>query len=64
MVHYGEPQQFLAYPHWKATGYACTQAPTDFEVAEARVLLADIANLKERGLTAEAMVIDYVFKSI
>jgi hypothetical protein len=34
------------------------------EVTEARVLLAEIYLLKERGLTAEAMVADFVFKNI
>jgi hypothetical protein len=31
---------------------------------EARVLLAEICLLKERGLTAEAVVADFVFKNI
>jgi hypothetical protein len=34
------------------------------EVTEARVLLAEICLLKERGLTAEAVVADFVFKNI
>jgi hypothetical protein len=34
------------------------------EVTEARVLLAEIYLLKERGLTAEAVVADFVFKNI
>jgi hypothetical protein len=34
------------------------------EIKEARVLLAEICLLKERGLTAEAMVADFVFKNI
>jgi hypothetical protein len=34
------------------------------EVTEARVLLAEICLLKERGLTAEAVVADLVFKNI
>jgi hypothetical protein len=34
------------------------------EVTEARVLLAEIYLLKERGLTAEVVVADYVFKNI
>jgi hypothetical protein len=33
-------------------------------VTEARVLLAEICLLKERGLTAEAVVADFVFKNI
>jgi hypothetical protein len=31
---------------------------------EARVLLAEICLLKERGLSAEALVADFVFKNI
>jgi hypothetical protein len=34
------------------------------EVTEARVLLAEICLLKERGLTAEAVVADFIFKNI
>jgi hypothetical protein len=34
------------------------------EITEAKVLLAEICLLKERGLTAEAMVVDFVFKNI
>jgi hypothetical protein len=34
------------------------------EVKEARVLLAEVCLLKERGLTVEAMVADFVFKNI
>jgi hypothetical protein len=34
------------------------------EVAEARVLLAEICLLKDRGLTAEVVVVDFVFKNI
>jgi hypothetical protein len=33
-------------------------------VAEAGVLLAEVGLLKERGLTAEAVVADFVFKNI
>jgi hypothetical protein len=40
------------------------EAPTDSEVAEVKVLLAEIAGLKDRGLTAEAVVIDFLLKSI
>jgi hypothetical protein len=40
------------------------ESPTSLEVTEARVLLAEICLLKERGLTAEAMVADFVFKNI
>jgi hypothetical protein len=40
------------------------EAPTNFEVVEANILLAEIAGLKDRGLTAEDVVIDFVFKNI
>jgi hypothetical protein len=38
--------------------------PPDLEVAEAGALLAEVGLLKEKGLTAEAMVTDFVFKNI
>jgi hypothetical protein len=41
-----------------------TESPTDQEVAEAGALLAEVGLLKERGLTAEAVVVDIVFKNI
>jgi hypothetical protein len=41
-----------------------TKSPTDQDVAEAGVLLAEVGLLKERGLTAEAVVADFVFKNI
>jgi hypothetical protein len=44
-------------PNW-------TESPTDLEIAEARVLLAEVGLLKEKGLTAEAVVADFVFKNI
>jgi hypothetical protein len=40
------------------------ESPTSLEVTEARVLLAEIYLLKERGLTAEVVVADFVFKNI
>jgi hypothetical protein len=40
------------------------ESPTALEVTEARVLLDEICLLKERGLTAEAVVADFVFKNI
>jgi hypothetical protein len=40
------------------------ESPTFLEVTEARVLLAKICLLKERGLTAKAVVADFVFKNI
>jgi hypothetical protein len=41
-----------------------TKSPTDLEVAEAGALLAEVGLLKEKGLTAEAVVADFVFKNI
>jgi hypothetical protein len=41
-----------------------TESPTDQEVAEAGALLAEVGLLKERGLTAEAVVANFVFKNI
>jgi hypothetical protein len=40
------------------------ESPTCSEVAEVKVLLAETSSLKERGLTAEAVVADFVFKNI
>jgi hypothetical protein len=41
-----------------------TESPTDLEIAEARVLLAEVGLLKEKGQTAEAVFADFVFKNI
>jgi hypothetical protein len=41
-----------------------TESPTDQDVAEAGVLLAEVGLLKERGLTAEAVVADFFFKNV
>jgi hypothetical protein len=40
------------------------ESPTSLEVTEARVLLAEVCLLKERGLTTEVVVADFVFKNI
>jgi hypothetical protein len=40
------------------------EAPTVSEVVEAKILLAEIVVLKDKGLTAKAMVIDFVFMNI
>jgi hypothetical protein len=40
------------------------ESPTSLEVTEARVLLAEICLLKERGLTTEVVVANFVFKNI
>jgi hypothetical protein len=37
---------------------------TPSEITEARVLLAEVCLLKDRGLTAEAVVADFIFKNI
>jgi hypothetical protein len=40
------------------------EVPIDLELAESRVLLGEICALKDRGLTAEAVVVDFDFKNI
>jgi hypothetical protein len=40
------------------------EPPTALEVTKARVLLVEICLMKERGLTAEAVVVDFVFRNI
>jgi hypothetical protein len=40
------------------------ESPTALEVTEAKVLLAEVCLLKEKGLTTEAVVADFVFKNI
>jgi hypothetical protein len=40
------------------------ESPTALEVTEAKVLLTEVCLLKERGLIAEAVVADFVFKNI
>jgi hypothetical protein len=41
-----------------------TESPIDLDIVEARVLLGEVGLLKEKGLTAEAVVVDFVFKNI
>jgi hypothetical protein len=41
-----------------------TEVPTDSKLAEYMVLLAEICALKNRGFTAEAVVVDFVFRNI
>jgi hypothetical protein len=50
-------QPYVRTPSW-------IESPTALELTEARVLLAEVCLLKERGLTAEAVVADFVFKNI
>jgi hypothetical protein len=40
------------------------ESPTALEVTEAKVLLAEVCLLKERDLTSEVVVTDFVFKNI
>jgi hypothetical protein len=40
------------------------RGPTDSKVAEAKTMLAEVSGLKDRGFTAEVMVLDFVFKNI
>jgi hypothetical protein len=40
------------------------ESPTPSEIMEAKVLLAEVCLLKDRGLTAEVVVADFVFKNI
>jgi hypothetical protein len=67
MVHRGESWEFP--PPWSGRQPnvrtpSWTESPTDQEVAEVGVLLAEVGLLKERGLTTEAVVADFVFKNI
>jgi hypothetical protein len=67
MVYRGESREFspprsgrqpdVHTPSW-------TEPPTDLEVAEAGALLIEVGLLKEKGLTAKAVVADFVFKNI
>jgi hypothetical protein len=41
-----------------------TESPIVSKLTESRVLLAEICSLKDKGLTAEAVVVDFVFKNI
>jgi hypothetical protein len=40
------------------------ESPTTLEITEAKVLLDEIRLLKEKGLTTEDVVADFVFKNI
>jgi hypothetical protein len=67
VVHHGESQQIppprsgrqldVRTPSW-------VESPTYSEVAEAKLLLAEICLMKDKGLTTEAVVADFVFKNI
>ena len=43
---------------------AWEEAPTEEEIVEVNILLKEIQALKEKGLTAHAIVIDFVFRNI
>jgi hypothetical protein len=67
VVHCGKPLQVtpprsgrqpdVRTPSW-------IESPNPSEITEAKVLLADVCLLKDRGLTAEAMVANFIFKNI
>src|SRR5699024_10051119 len=67
VVHYGKPWQVSPprrgrQPDVRAPSWI--ESPTDLEIAEAKVILAEICLLKERGLTTEAVAAYFVFKNI
>jgi hypothetical protein len=67
VVYRGEPREFPPprsgrQPDVRTLSW--TESPTDLEVAEAGALLAEVGLLEERGLTAEAVVTNFVFKNI
>jgi hypothetical protein len=67
MVYRGESREFPPprsgrQPDVRAPSW--TESLTDLEIAEARVLLAKVGLLREKGLTTEAVVADFVFKNI
>jgi hypothetical protein len=67
MVYRGEswefpPPQSGRQPDVRTPGW--TESPTDLEVAEAGALLAEVGLLKERGLTTEVVVANFIFKNI
>jgi hypothetical protein len=67
VVHCGKPLQVtpprpgrqpdVRTPSW-------IESPTPSEITEAKVLLAEVCLLKDRGLTTEVVVADFVFKNI
>jgi hypothetical protein len=67
MVYYGESREFPPprsgrQPDVRTASW--TESPIDLQVAEAGALLAEVGLLKERGLTAEVVVADFIFKNI
>jgi hypothetical protein len=57
LPHRSGRQPDVRAPSW-------TESPTDLEIAEARVLLAEVGLLKDKDLTVEVVVTDFVFKNI
>jgi hypothetical protein len=57
LLHRSGRQPDVRTPSW-------IDSPTALEITEAKILLAEICLLKEKGLTAKAMVADFVFKNI
>lgn len=45
------------FPNWE-------EAPTDQEIAEVVALLTKISSLRDNGLTAQAVVIDFIFLNL
>jgi hypothetical protein len=67
VVYHGEPQQVppsLIREAARRPHAQLDRAPTSSEVVESKVLLAEICSLKDKGLTAKAVVTDFVFKNI
>jgi hypothetical protein len=67
VVHCGEPLQVPSPQLGRQTDVrtpSWVESPTSSEITEAKVLLAEVCLLKDRGLTAEAVVADFIFKNI
>jgi hypothetical protein len=61
-ITYSPPSRCSQQPDVRAPSWI--ESPTDLEIKEAKVLLAEICLLKERGLTTKVVVADFVFKNI
>jgi hypothetical protein len=67
VVHCGEPLQVT--PPYVREAARCPhteleESLTPSEITEARVLLAEVCLLKDRGLIVEVVVADFIFKNI
>jgi hypothetical protein len=60
--HYNSPPRSGRQPDVRTPSWV--ESPTFSEITEAKVLLAEIYLLKDRGLTAEDVVADFIFKNI